>query len=282
MIRTTRDPLSARFGFISMTCLFAAITLLFASAIEATEAESATTVEREKSSMEGDRTSPALPTPSTFPIQLVLDDSTAEGAFGFSGGTARQFLWFNQFVSPGAFELEEIWVLFPAGSDVPLGGSIELAVFLDPDGDPSNGATLLASFDETIQAVDGTTFSIYPLPTPVSIDGSGDVLIGVVNRYFNTGVDLPPTLPAATDTTASQNLSYFALWPGDAADPPDLSSASSIALLSGAASANFMVRGFGTVPSTVAIPTTSTLGLILLVALLGLWGASRLRRSAAA
>ncbi len=43
-----------------------------------------------------DRADPPLPDPLVFPIQMVLDDDGAEGVFGFSGGTARQFLWFNR------------------------------------------------------------------------------------------------------------------------------------------------------------------------------------------
>ncbi len=188
-----------------------------------------------------ERASPPLPDPAVFPVQLVVDDDGAEGVFGFGGANARQFLWLNSFTSPGRFFLEEIWVLFPAGADVPVGGDVELAVYVDPDSDPTTGAQLVATYDEMIQVADGDTFSIYPLATPLLVDQSGDVLIGVVNRFFETGVDPPPTRPAALDTTADQGRSYFALWPGDVDDVPDLAGATTIAPEPG----NFMIRAFG-------------------------------------
>ncbi len=220
---------------------------------------------------------PPLPPTSTLPTQLVLDDNTAESSFGFAGGTARQFMWFNRFDSPGSFALSEIWVLFPPGADVPLGGAVQIAVFDDPDGDPTNGATLLATYDETIQANDGLTFSVYPLATPLALDATGAVLIGVVNRYFDTGVTPPPTLPAALDTTASEGSSYVALWPADASDPPDLASASTIQLVGGASAGNFMIRGFGGVAQVAPVPTLGSFGLLVLGLLTALVGSRRLR-----
>ncbi len=217
---------------------------------------------------------PPLPDPSVFPVQMVLDDDGAEGVFGFTGGTARQFLWFNRFAGPGPFTLEEIWVLFPSGMDVPLDGDVQLAVYLDPDGDPATGAELLATYEETIQVADGDTFSVYPLHPPVTILDPGDVLIGVVNRYF-TGP--PPTLPAALDTTASQDSSYFALWSGDPPDDPGLDSAILIDVLDGAISGNFMIRGFGRGFGVPIIPTLSQWGLLLLAGLVAALAVWRLR-----
>jgi hypothetical protein len=213
---------------------------------------------------------PPLPDPGTYPIQLVIDDDSAEGAFGFLGANARQFLWLNRFVDPGNFALEEIWVLFPAGTDVAPGEAIQLVVFVDPDGDPTNGADILATFDDVVQVADGVTFSVYTVP-PVVKSTPGDVLIGVVNRYFDTGVDPPPTLPAAFDSTATQNQSYFALWTGDAPDPPDLATATSISLFAGAAEGNFMIRGFGTTEAVI-IPSVGGAGLAALATLLALVG----------
>lgn len=222
-----------------------------------------------------ERADPPLPAPSVFPIQMVLDDDGAEGVFGFSGGTARQFLWFNRFADPGPFTLEEIWVLFPSGMDVPLDGDVQLAVYLDPDGDPTTGAQLLATYDDaTIQVADGDTFSIYPLDPPVNILDPGDVLIGVVNRYF-TGP--PPTLPAALDTDVSQDSSYFALWSADPPAEPELDSAILIDVLDDAISGNFMIRGFGRPFGVPFIPTLSQWGLMLLAGLIAAFAVWRLR-----
>lgn len=220
---------------------------------------------------------PPLPDTSVFPVQLVIDDDAAEGAFGFVGGSARQFLWFNRFVDPGPFALEEIWVLFPSGSDVLVGDAVQLAVFVDPDGDPTNGATLLETYDVTVQAADGNTFSVYTLPVRLLKSTPGDVLIGVVNRYFATGVDPPPTVPAAYDSTTPQNQSYFALWPGDPPDPPDLAGASTIDLFAGATEGNFMIRGLGQ-NEGLPIPSAGVVGLSLLAVLLAMAGAALIWR----
>lgn len=216
---------------------------------------------------------PLLPDPDLFPVQLVLDDDSGEAVFGFLGSTARQFLWLNSFASPGDFRLEEIWVLFPNGPDVPVGGDIQLAVFTDPDGDPTNGATLIGTYDDVaVQAADGSTFSVYPLDPPLDLADGSDVLIGVVNRFFMTGVDPPPTEPAAVDTNNSQGRSYFALWSGDPPAVPDLSGATVIDVLEGPNAGNFMIRGFGTGQPVINVPTLGGWGLALLVAFLGLAG----------
>ncbi len=221
------------------------------------------------------RADPPLPDPATFPVQLVLDDDGAEGVFGLAGGTARQFLWLNRFANPGPFTLEEIWVLFPSGMDVPLDGEVQLAVYLDPDGDPATGAQLLATYDDaTIQEADDDTFSVYPLSPPLTILDPGDVLIGVVNRYFSGP---PPTLPAALDTTASLDSSYFALWSGPAPDPPELDSAIVIDVLDGVIAGNFMIRGFGRRIGAPIIPTLSQWGLLLLAGLIAAFAVWRLR-----
>lgn len=211
------------------------------------------------------RANPPLPDPSVYPVQMVLDDDNAEGVFGFSGSTARQFLWFNRFASPGPFELQEIWVLFPGPGDVPIGGAIELAVYLDPDGDPTNGAQLLGTFPGTVQAANGDDFSIYTLAAPLTIMDTGDVLIGVVNRYFTAGTP-PPTQPAALDITTSQDRSYFAVWSGDVPASPELGTAIVVELLDGQISGNFMIRGFGRQLQLPGIPTLSWWGLFLFIA----------------
>ncbi len=224
------------------------------------------------------KANPPLPPLSTYPVQLVVDDDNAEGVFGLSGGEARQFLWFNQFANPGPFVLEEIWVLFPDTADVPPGGSIDLVVYLDPDGDPANGAQLLATFSETIQSVTGDDFSVYPLSSPVTIADPGDVLIGVINRYFTQGVTPPPTFPAALDITASQDRSFFALWTGDVPPVPDLATADVVDVLDGLVSGNFMIRGFGAnLSQATPIPTLSSWGILVLIALVAVAGVSLAR-----
>jgi hypothetical protein len=103
---------------------------------------------------------------------------------------------------------------------VPLGGAIELVVFsdTDADGDPGTGAVFVDSFNVTVQANDGVTFSVYPIaPAPV-LFGPGDVIIGVINRYGSEGLN---DFPAGLDQTASQVRSWAASYlAGDVPNPP--------------------------------------------------------------
>jgi hypothetical protein len=228
-----------------------------------------------------DRATPPLPDPGLYSVQLVLDDDNAEGSFGVGGVTARQYLWFQRF-SPIAsdFDLAEIWVLFPPDPEISPGAAVQLVVYEDTDGDPTTGAELLFAVDEVVQAADGTTFSVYPLPVSVPIRGGVDVLIGVINRFVETGVT-PLNQPSALDTTDSQNRSWVATWTGDPPDPPVFPPDQSLFLVDDVVAGNWMIRGFGVAPNPVDIPTLSTLSLGLLALLLGVAAAVRLRRRSA-
>ncbi|QQR73648.1 MAG: tandem-95 repeat protein [Holophagales bacterium] len=224
---------------------------------------------------------PPAPPPAAFPVQLMLDDDTAEGAIGVTvGNSAHQFLWFNRFTRPPGvdlFSLEQIWVLFPATPGIAAGGAIQLVVFLDPDGNPANGANLLGSYSATVFAADGNTFSVYSIP-PLSISGSGDVLIGVVDRFVASGAT-PPTASAALDTTASQGRSWIAIWAGDPPVSPTLPPDTLLTRTDDfGLPGNFMIRGFGTLPSVVEIPALGPLGLAALGLLLALAAVALLRR----
>lgn len=223
---------------------------------------------------------PPLPDLGTFPVQLVLDDDSAEGSVGVtSGPQAKQFLWFNQFTSGQPFHLEEVWVLFPVDPVLAVGAAIELVVYEDADSDPTNGATLRLAWASTVQAADGNTFSIYPLGAPLSFSGSGDVLIGVVPRFITSGVT-PPTFPAALDTGGDAGASWLAVWTADPPAPPALP-ADGVMVLTGAVlpgGGNWMIRGFGSNASTLEIPTLGFAGLAALAALLGAASMLRLRR----
>lgn len=224
---------------------------------------------------------PPLPPTSLFPVQLVLDDDSSEGVVGVAGQTARQFLWFNRFTPGGPAVLEEVWVLFTPGPNMAVGNAIQLAVYSDVDGNPANGAVLLASFNETIQALDGNTFSVYPLAVPVPFDGAGDLLIGVIPRFIVSGVT-SPTQPASIDTTASQGRSWLGVWSTDPPDPPVLIPPpdQQISTIDGFLPGNWMIRGFGTPAETIAIPTLGWGGLALLAGLLALAAGFFLRRRA--
>lgn len=232
------------------------------------------------------RASPLVPQPSraepplpSYPLQLVVDDDQAESSFGINAATSLQFLWFNQFDNPGPFTLEEIWVLFPPGSNMSVGASVELVVFTDPDGDPTNGADLLASYAVTIQVLDGNTFSIYPVS--LAITDPGDILIGVINRFTDPTATPPLTEPALVDTTNGQGSSWWALWNGEVPDPPALPPDLAMERLTGNTDGNWMIRGFGTALQIPAIPVLDWSGAAVLVSLLAVLGCYLLRRSGA-
>ncbi len=211
--------------------------------------------------------------PPEVPVELILDDGTAEGDFGFSGVgvTAKQFLWFNQFALPaGGGSLEEIWVLFLPGPNMDVGHAVQLAVYHDPDSDPTNGATLLATWDAAIQAVDGLTFSVYPLAAPLALPSGGDLLVGVISRFVESNVTTS-TYPGALDTSTNQSRSWVAVWTGDPPASPALPPNLLIDRVDRFRVGNWMIRayGFRQVAQAVHIPTLDTVGLALLVILLG-------------
>jgi hypothetical protein len=222
-------------------------------------------------------TNPPIP---NVDVQLIVDDDSVEGDFGVGGPVAQQFLWFNRF-SPSLsnpIRLNEIWVLFPAGPNMTVGADVQLVVYHDPDGDPSNGADFVASFSETTQFVDGATFSVYSLATPLVFDEPGDILIGVVNRFVVSGVTTS-TRPAAMDTTASQGRSWVAVWSADPADPPVLPADNIYQTIDGFVPGNWMIRAFGDQLQTPAIPIHTNLGLGVLLSMLALAGVMLIRRS---
>lgn len=222
------------------------------------------------------RANPAIP--PDFDVQLILDDDQAEGNFGVTiGGTAMEFMWFNSFRLPSfQFELHEIWVLFPAGDNMAVGNEIELVVYLDRDGDPSTGADYITSFTEMIQTVDGNTFSVYELNPPLFFDDPGDILVGVVDRFVESGVT-SATLPAAIDTTASQGQSWFAVWGGDPAQPPVLPADMMFDVIDTFQPGNWMIRAFGQqIP--IAIPVLQPLGTVILILMMVFAGVFLSRR----
>ena len=222
---------------------------------------------------------PPLPPTSDFPTQLVLDDDSAEGDVGINAATARQFLWFNSFSTGSGVTLEEIWVLFQPGDNMSVGGAIDLVVYEDSDGDPTNGATLLAVIPETIQVLDGATFSTYTVDPPVE-SSAGGLLIGVIPRFITSGVTTA-TNPAAIDTDSSLGNSWVALWTGDPPASPELPSDDQIRPVEDFVAGNWMIRGFGQgVPEEIPTLDSWSLG-VLIVALAAMGWFFLLRRRGA-
>ena len=204
-----------------------------------------------------------------IPTQLVLDDGSWESTINFPG---QQFLWFNQFdLDRFAFELEEVLVLFPSGTGVNVGDAVQIAVWHDPDDNPANGANLITTIDTTVQSVNGTTFSVYPLAPPPVTPSGGNLLVGVINRYVVGGIPAA-TSPAAIDITNSQGRSWYATWTTDPPDPPPLPSDNVTALIDGFLPGNWMIRANGQLIGR-GIPSQSPTGIALLIVVIALGGA---------
>jgi uncharacterized repeat protein (TIGR01451 family) len=182
------------------------------------------------------------------PLSLIVDDGLGENAIGVGGA---QFLWLNRFTpAPSLFpiQLDRVEVMFgypSATGGINVGELVDIYLYEDADGNPANGATFVASLlNQAVQAVDGSTWSVFNLPAPVSFNGPGDVLIAVVNR--TAGVT-PSTFPAVIDqTSASQQRSWagFGAVPGN---PPvlPLPTFGIIDSFGASFAGNWLVRGFG-------------------------------------
>lgn len=198
------------------------------------------------SELGSDENSSVVDTLMSTPVDftLALDDGSAEMDLGI-GGTQEMF-FLNRF-SPATgqfpFLLKEIRVFFSTDGGAKIGDAVTLVVYENTSGnsDPATGAVLRAQISETVKATN--IWSIYPLATPIALDGPGDVLIGVVamekpgSEYF----------PAAIDVTQSAGRSWAGWWtaspPTTFTLPPDgLWSLIDTAGFPG----NWMIRGYGT------------------------------------
>ncbi|HWQ84977.1 MAG TPA: Ig-like domain-containing protein, partial [Anaerolineales bacterium] len=176
-------------------------------------------------------------------VELILDDGSAEDSIGLTAG--GQFLWFNRFTpNPTAlpFFLDEVLTLF--NNTVQVGDEMQLVVYSDADGDPSNGATYLGGESFTVVTNDLATWNSFTLADPIMIQDPGDVLIGFVNRSGAAGTS---DFPAAIDMDSSQQRSWVALYSGDPPAEPPLPSDGEMSLIDDAGlPGNWNIRGMGT------------------------------------
>ena len=207
------------------------------------------------------------------PVDLTLDNGTSETPIGDGG----QFVWLNVF-TPAAAEfpivLDQVQAIFgPTGTS--NGDAVDIVVFedTDEDGDPGTGAVHLATYNDVIINNDNLTFNVYTLDPPVTLNGPGDVHIGIINRFSSEGGG---DFPAGLDQTASQVRSWAASYlAGDAPDPPFFPADEQWGTIdSFGFPGNWVVRGSGQTvlppPSpTIEIPTLSGVGLVLMLALIG-------------
>ncbi len=190
----------------------------------------------------------------TEPVELIVDT----GISTIIGVDTQQILWFNQF-TPGVldipFTLEEVDIAFAPGNAGVLAGDLfDVHVWVDPDRDPTNGATLVASVTgQTVTA--GVNFQTVTLPPGIEIDAdSGDVLIGVVNR--TTAALYRPAIADAPGNSQQRSWIAFNFPGGTAGDPPVFGDAATFALIDALLPGrNWTIRGFGTGGSACLQPS---------------------------
>jgi hypothetical protein len=156
-------------------------------------------------------------------------------------------MWFNRFTPDPTvfpFGLNQIDVYFTTNSNAVVGSPIDLVVYQDLDGNPDNGAELLRTITTTIQTVPGLN-SFDLSADPVVFSGPGDVFIGVIDRYVNSGVT-PSSYPSAQDSTSSQLRSWIAAWQADPPDPALLPTDDLYTLIDAfGLGGNWIIRGYG-------------------------------------
>lgn len=190
-------------------------------------------------------------------VSMIVDDGVGENAIGLTAGGS--FLWLNRFTPPAGqypLDLERVELMFGYGGQaagVNVGELVDIYLYEDADGNPANGATHRASLTgQAVQAVDGVTWSVYNLVTPVTFSGPGDVLIAVVNRTAGIAAG---TFPAVIDqSSASQVRSWIGLGTGATANPPVLPPATFGTADSFGFAGNLMIRGYGSSNSPCANP----------------------------
>ncbi len=197
-------------------------------------------------------------------VSLALDDGGAENFLGVNDAVdGTQFIWFTRFTpSPSSFPflLEEIWVVF--GSEgVGVGDAVDLLVYQDADGDgnPSN-ATHLATYYQIIQYNDQVTWNVYTLAPSLMVNGSGDILIGVINRYQTGTGGGVLDYPASLDETTSQQHSWVGWWTVDVpSDPPVWPPNDVLDTIDNLGfPGNWLIRGYGNTVAPADTPTPTT------------------------
>jgi hypothetical protein len=185
--------------------------------------------------------------PPGDPVNLQLDDGTAENCIGLTGA-GGQFIWFNRF-SPTEFPvgLTQIQIAWPnsAGCNlVTVGDGYDLFTYSDADGNPANGAVNVSS--HTGQAVTGLgVFQSTSFPM-TNYAGPGDILVAAVNRTGMSG----PDFPASIDQTGSQVRSWIGIYNvGNPPVPPPLPADAFFAIVDTVPglAGNWMIRASGVV-----------------------------------
>jgi hypothetical protein len=194
-------------------------------------------------------------------LLFQLDDGGYEDAISISSGSGSSevefpAVWINRFAIPdgvGAFTVDSVSVEWPTpqalqGSPIGLQANIVAYYDADGDGDPTNAVRLGADTLVTI----GSTGAFETYPVNFEVPGPGDVYIGFVDQWANTGQGYSPAVhPAALDVADalgnphSAQSSYVSYSPGTV-DVDDLGNNQQTFVIDETGyTGNFMVRATG-------------------------------------
>ena len=122
----------------------------------------------------------------TFQIDALATNFSGIGCQAYCG-----ILWLNRFTPDPAdypITITSISTIFGNGSGWNAAGDhINFYVYQDDDTDPSDGATLVGSYQGYTMPVPVNNFATIDLPTPIVVNGPGDVLIALTNPAPNVG-----------------------------------------------------------------------------------------------
>jgi subtilisin family serine protease len=151
-----------------------------------------------------------------FQIDTLVSSFDAIGC-----STRCGLLWLDRFTPEPAdypITITSVSTIFGNGSGWNLPGDhINVYVYEDDDADPTNGATLAGSYQGYTITAPINSFTTIDLPTPIVVDGPGDVLIALTNPLPSVG-----TRPASADQGPFANRSYLSTYV-DSGATPDLS-----------------------------------------------------------
>lgn len=140
----------------------------------------------------------------TFQIDTQSTSFVAAGCPTYCG-----IVWLNRFTpNPPDYPITitSISTVFGDGAGWnALGDHINVYVYTDADGDPSDGAVPAGAYVGYTMPAPSNAFTTITLPTPIVVDGPGDVLIALTNPAPNVG-----SRPASADIGPFAGRSWIA------------------------------------------------------------------------
>jgi hypothetical protein len=139
----------------------------------------------------------------TFRVDSLVTTFNGIGCVDYCG-----LVWLNRYTpDPADFPITitSISTIFGAspGWNAP-GDRINFYVYIDSDTNPSNGATLVGQYQGYTIVAPSDDFTTISLPTPIVVNGPGDILIALTNPGPNIG-----SRPIAGDVGPNSGRSWI-------------------------------------------------------------------------